>query len=120
MGRFVTREEAFSDGLIRDGYSVVVSMLFADADAKLSIADAERAFADSAEGQAVVARARMAHDLNRPGEAFTDADATTAIRTAMANTTAAVDADPNWKREADMAEARADAARYKMIAEMQR
>lgn len=95
-------------------------MLFADANAKLSIADAERAFADSVEGQAVVARARMAHDLNRPGEAFTDSDATAAIRAAMGDAAALSDAQPDWKREADRGQARAEAARYNMIAEMQR
>ena len=120
MGRFVTRDEAFSNGQLRDGYSVVVSMLFADGANNLSVADAERAFADSAEGQAVIARARMVHELTRPGVAFADADATAAVRDAMANAAAIADAEPNWKREADMAEARADAERDRMIAELTR
>lgn len=120
MGRFVTRDEAFSNGSLRDGYSVVVSMLFADSNAQLSVADAERAFADSGEGQAVIARARMVHELTRPGVAFTDADATAAVRAAMANDAAIAEAEPNWKREADMAEARADAERDRMIAELTR
>lgn len=119
-GRFVTRDKAFDGGILRDGYSVVISMLFADADAQLSVADAERAFSDSGEGQAVIARARMAHDLNRPGEAFTDTDATAAIRETMTTKSALSDAKPDWKREADKGQARADAARYNMIAELTR
>lgn len=120
LGRFVSRNEAFNRGILRDGYSVVVSMLFTDADVKLSVADAERAFADSAEGQAVIAHVRMVHELTRPGVAFADADATAAVRAAMGNDAAIAAAQPNWKREADMAEAHGDAERDRMIAELNR
>ena len=118
MGRFVSEGEALVNGILRDGYSTIIPMMLADSGPVFC--DAERAFADSGEGQAVIARARMVHELTCPGVAFTDADATAAVRAAMANAAAIVDAEPNWKWEADMAEARADAERDRMIAELTR
>ena len=114
-GRFVTRDEAFDGGILRDGYSVIVSMLFADADAQLSVADAERVFADSVEGQAAVAYARMVHGLTRPGEAFTAADEANAINDAMPDTAAYAAARQHWEREAELAGVIADATHCQMI-----
>ena len=118
FGRFISEREAFENGILKDGCTVRVPMMLADSGPVLR--DAERAFADSAEGQSVIAHARMVHELIRPGVAFNDADAKAAIREAMINAAAIADAEPNWKREADMAEARADAERYRLIAELTR
>ena len=120
QGQFISEYEAFEGGVLKDGCTIRVPMMLADSGPTQSIGDAERAYADSAEGQAVIACARMVHELTRPGIAFNDADANAAIRNAMANAAAIADAEPNWKREADMAEARADAARERMIAELTR
>ena len=120
QGQFISEDEALEDGVLKDGFTIRVPMMLADSGPSRSIQDAERAFADSAEGQAVIARARMVHELTRPGVAFADADATAAVRAAMANDAAIAAAQPNWKREADMAEARADAERDRMIAELTR
>ena len=118
QGQFISEYEAFEGGVLKDGCTIRVPMMLADSGPVFR--DAERAFADSGERQAVIARARMVHELTRPGVAFTDADATAAVRAAMANDAAIADAEPNWKREADMAEARADAERDRMIAELTR
>lgn len=120
QGQFISEYEAFEGGVLKDGCTIRVPMMLADSGPSQSIGDAERAFADCGEGQAVIARARMVHELTRPGVAFTDADATAAIRAAMSNDAEFADALPNWKREADMAEARADAERDRMIAELTR
>ena len=119
-GRFISKGEAHENGILKDGCTIRVPLMLADSGPSQTIQDAERAFADSGEGQAVIARARMVHELTCPGVAFTDADATAAVRAAMANAAAIADAEPNWKREADMAEARADAERDRMIAELTR
>ena len=118
FGRFISEFEAFANGILKDGCTIRVPMMLADSGPVFR--DAMRASADSAEGQAVIARARMVHELTRPGVAFADADATAAVRAAMANDAAIAAAQPNWKREADMAEARADAERDRMIAELTR
>ena len=117
-GQFVSENEARENGILKDGFTVRVPMLLADSGPNTS--DADRVFADSDEGRVIIARARMVHDINRPGEPFTDTDATAAIRAGMAEAAALSDAQPNWKREADLGQARADAARFNMIAEMQR
>lgn len=118
QGQFISKYEAFEGGVLKDGCTIRVPMMLADSGPVFR--DAERAFADSGEGQAVIARARMVHELTCPSVAFTDADATAAVRAAMANDAAIADAEPNWNREADTAEARADAERDRMIAELTR
>ena len=119
IGRFISEYDAYEDGILKDGCTIRVPMMLAGSGPSQTF-DAEQTFADSREGQIAVARARMVHDMNRPGEPFTDTDAIAAIRAAMADAAALSDVQPGWTREADREQARADAARDNMIAEMQR
>lgn len=67
FGRFVTREEAVENGMVKDGYSVRVPLMLSDGAIKAeAMSDsAFRAFADSIEGQAVLDRARRNHDISQ-------------------------------------------------------
>ena len=120
QGQFISEYEAFENGILKDGCTIRVPMMLADSGPSQSIRDAERAFFDSAEEQTIIARAQMVHNLTKRGLEFTDADAAEAIREAMHDAKALADAQPQLKREADMAQARADAARDRMIAELPR
>jgi len=81
------RRAHFSIGMFRDG--APASTVFIR-DGAVMLNDAERVFADSGEGQSVVARAKHAHYLrtaylgDRAPE-FTDQQAVAAIRTAVAD-----------------------------------
>jgi hypothetical protein len=82
--------------VLREGRSIRFSMALLDTARQAptvfmhdaaTFTDAERTFADSAEGRAVIARAEMVHDQQRRrGEAdntFTDTQATAAIKAAL-------------------------------------
>lgn len=84
FGRYVTKADAYVDGVLKDGYAVAVPMLLADSGLSTVITDAKRAFADSAEGQRAVAWARRKHDLSEAykgaqASPFSDADTRQAL-----------------------------------------
>lgn len=113
FGKFVSRDEATLNGTLKDGYTVRVPMMLADSGPRINLVDAEQAFADSEVGRAVVARARMVHELTtRTCDAlpFTPADEARAVRQAMADARAA-DTPIQSKRDADRSQAIRDAAR---------
>lgn len=100
LGRWCARSEAVSNGMLNDGYSVHVDMMMTDSAAGHSFVDAERAFADSAEGQRIVAYARHLHDIRERSHGaqacpFTDADAQAVIRGAMAGRATATEQRTN-------------------------
>jgi phage tail sheath gpL-like len=100
LGRFCSKFDAYKNGILKDGYSVRVPMMLSDSGGALNFADAERAFADSAEGQRTVAYARHLHDIRERSHGalarpFTDADALAAIRCAMAGRASATEQRTN-------------------------
>ena len=122
LGRFVSRAEAVEGSVLKDGYSIRVPLMLADSGPSFNLGDAEQRFADSGEGQAAIAHARMTHDLahghDPDAPAFTAADEARAVKAAMAIAQAATDSAPHWKREADRAQAQADAAHAELVARL--
>lgn len=71
--------------IVRDGRSVRFNTLLRDsAPGLIHFTDAEQAFADSGEGKAEIARARMIHSMTRNPEPFTDAMGVKVITDAVA------------------------------------
>jgi hypothetical protein len=108
--------------ILRDGrkFSVPINLStqFHDsAGAPLHFTDAERSFADSSEGAATIARARMVHDaanghFGPHAPAFTDAMAANVVRSALADKASSGAMTDRWTRDAATAQS-ASAAAYR-------
>ena len=62
-GRQLTEDEALERGVVRDGVRVSTRLAFLDGNPQsITLTDAERAFADSPKGRAMITRDRARHD----------------------------------------------------------